>query len=93
MMRAVGEMPEWPNGTDSKSVVLATVPRVQIPISPPLQIKPQKLCFWGFFVFGGHKGSDPFSIQMNGGMSASSFLREPFGDAGLNEQQKCLVSD
>jgi hypothetical protein len=30
---------------------------------------------------------------MNGGMSASSFLREPFGDAGLNEQQKCLVSD
>ena len=36
MMRAVGEMPEWPNGTDSKSVVLATVPRVQIPISPPL---------------------------------------------------------
>jgi hypothetical protein len=36
-MRAVGEMPEWPNGTDSKSVVLATVPRVQIPISPPLQ--------------------------------------------------------
>ena len=36
MMRAVGEMPEWPNGTDSKSVVLATVPRVRIPISPPL---------------------------------------------------------
>ena len=36
MMRATGEMPEWPNGTDSKSVVLATVPRVQIPISPPL---------------------------------------------------------
>ena len=34
-MRATGEMPEWPNGTDSKSVVLATVPRVQIPISPP----------------------------------------------------------
>ena len=51
MMRAVGEMPEWPNGTDSKSVVLATVPRVQIPISPPLQIKPQKLCFWGFLFF------------------------------------------
>lgn len=50
MMRAVGEMPEWPNGTDSKSVVLATVPRVQIPISPPSFEKPQKLCFWGFFV-------------------------------------------
>lgn len=37
MMRGIGEMPEWSNGTDSKSVVLATVPRVQIPISPPLQ--------------------------------------------------------
>jgi hypothetical protein len=37
IIRAVGEMPEWPNGTDSKSVVLATVPRVRIPISPPLQ--------------------------------------------------------
>ena len=43
-MRAVGEMPEWPNGTDSKSVVLATVPRVRIPISPPLlnKMKPLK---------------------------------------------------
>ena len=40
MMRAVGEMPEWPNGTDSKSVVLATVPRVRIPISPPLLKSP-----------------------------------------------------
>lgn len=37
MMRAVGEMPEWPNGTDSKSVVPSPVPRVRIPISPPLQ--------------------------------------------------------
>ena len=35
MIRAVGEMPEWPNGTDSKSVVPSRVPRVQIPISPP----------------------------------------------------------
>ena len=35
MMRAVGEMPEWPNGTDSKSVVPSPVPRVRIPISPP----------------------------------------------------------
>ena len=42
MMRAVGEMPEWPNGTDSKSVVLATVPRVRIPISPPYLEKPYK---------------------------------------------------
>ena len=48
-MRAVGEMPEWPNGTDSKSVVLATVPRVRIPISPPyLYVK--ALIIQGFFV-------------------------------------------
>ena len=54
MMRAAGEMPEWPNGTDSKSVVLATVPRVQIPISPPLiKDKPLKfLEFRGLFRFG-----------------------------------------
>ena len=52
-MRAAGEMPEWPNGTDSKSVVLATVPRVQIPISPPLiKDKPLKLLeFRGLFGF------------------------------------------
>ena len=43
MMRPVGEMPEWPNGTDSKSVVLATVPRVRIPISPPLLNKTKPL--------------------------------------------------
>jgi hypothetical protein len=50
MMRAVGEMPEWPNGTDSKSVVLATVPRVQIPISPPLFEKPRKSLIYGAFL-------------------------------------------
>ena len=51
MMRGIGEMPEWSNGTDSKSVVLATVPRVQIPISPPYKIKPLKAkAFRGFFV-------------------------------------------
>lgn len=42
MMRGIGEMPEWSNGTDSKSVVLATVPRVQIPISPPYWKSPYK---------------------------------------------------
>ncbi len=37
-------MPEWPNGTDSKSVVSAMVPRVQIPIFPPYhKPKPLKL--------------------------------------------------
>ena len=52
-MRAAGEMPEWPNGTDSKSVEQATVPRVQIPISPPLfKDKPLKsLRFRGLFRF------------------------------------------
>ena len=43
MMRAVGEMPEWPNGTDSKSVVPSPVPRVRIPISPPLLNKTKPL--------------------------------------------------
>ncbi len=31
-----GEVPEWSNGADSKSVVPARVPRVRIPVSPPL---------------------------------------------------------
>ena len=31
----IGEMPEWLNGTVSKTVVRATVPRVRIPLSPP----------------------------------------------------------
>ena len=31
-------MPEWSNGTDSKSVESAMAPRVQIPISPPLHM-------------------------------------------------------
>src|SRR5690606_24041746 len=54
IMRAAGEMPEWPNGTDSKSVEQATVPRVQIPISPPyISSKPLKfLEFRGLFRSG-----------------------------------------
>ena len=35
-MRAAGEMPEWPNGIDSKSIVAAMPPRVRIPVSPPI---------------------------------------------------------
>ena len=31
-----GEVPEWLNGTVSKTVERATVPRVRIPLSPPL---------------------------------------------------------
>lgn len=30
-----GEVPEWSNGTDSKSVVGVTLPGVRIPPSPP----------------------------------------------------------
>ena len=30
-----GEVPEWSNGAVSKTVVLAIVPRVRIPASPP----------------------------------------------------------
>ena len=53
MMRAAGEMPEWPNGTDSKSVVPSRVPRVQIPISPPLPIAkaPELPEFRGLLLF------------------------------------------
>ena len=35
-------MPEWPNGTVSKTVVRATVPRVRIPPSPPCPPKLQR---------------------------------------------------
>ena len=33
MARAFGEIPEWLNGADSKSVVTSPVPRIRIPIS------------------------------------------------------------
>ncbi len=40
-MKARGEMPEWPNGIDSKSIVAAMPPRVRIPVSPPfISFKP-----------------------------------------------------
>ena len=32
----IGEVPEWSNGADSKSVVPFEVPRVRIPLSPPI---------------------------------------------------------
>ncbi len=34
-----GEVPEWSNGTDSKSVVGVTLPGVRIPPSPPFYWK------------------------------------------------------
>ena len=36
-----GEMPEWSNGAVSKTVVPARVPRVRIPLSPPLFVSRQ----------------------------------------------------
>ena len=33
---ACGEVPEWSNGAVSKTVVGASLPRVRIPVSPPL---------------------------------------------------------
>src|SRR5690606_2983518 len=47
-------MPEWSNGTDSKSVVSSRAPRVQIPISPPYSKTPeapQNLGSSGAFAF------------------------------------------
>ena len=32
----LGEVPEWSNGAVSKTVVLSRVPRVRIPVSPPV---------------------------------------------------------
>ena len=46
-MSARGEMPEWPNGIDSKSIVAAMPPRVRIPVSPP-HTKPNLLTRLGF---------------------------------------------
>src|SRR5690606_32246763 len=46
--RRPGELPEWSNGTDSKSVVPARVPRVRIPGSPPDEaIRP---CYYRAFL-------------------------------------------
>lgn len=44
-----GEMPEWPNGIDSKSIVAAMPPRVRIPVSPP-HTKLNLLIRLGFFI-------------------------------------------
>ena len=35
---ACGEVPEWSNGAVSKTVVGASLPRVRIPVSPPIII-------------------------------------------------------
>ena len=73
MMRATGEMPEWPNGTDSKSVVLATVPRVQIPISPPL------LCMTKPLKWLNISGAFSFSMIKVGYFYGKNIFGEPSG--------------
>ncbi len=44
-----GGVPEWLNGAVSKTVVLATVPRVRIPLPPPGlgAARRRKRAFWG----------------------------------------------
>jgi hypothetical protein len=84
-MRAAGEMPEWPNGTDSKSVEQATVPRVRIPISPPpLKDKPLKLLeFQGLFRF--------WSVKCR---KLAGQARKPLADCLLTgvDTKKCPLS-
>jgi hypothetical protein len=53
----LGEMPEWSIGAVSKTVVPSRVPRVRIPVSPPIRnakkSKPLKInTFQWFFVCG-----------------------------------------
>ena len=40
-----GEVPEWSNGAVSKTVVDANLPRVRIPVSPPIAIDLTRLFF------------------------------------------------
>ena len=44
-----GEMAEWSNAVDSKSIVRVSVPGVQIPLSPPVYLK-GRLDIASFFV-------------------------------------------
>ena len=68
-----GEMPEWSNGAVSKTVVLSRVPRVRIPVSPPIPL----LVFTLFSavnrsVYAGH---DFFCHQLHG--SFGKFFVDP----------------
>ena len=45
-----GEMPEWPNGTVSKTVVPLLVPGVRIPLSPQTGLKKEE-CYVPLFRF------------------------------------------
>jgi hypothetical protein len=75
-------MPEWPNGIDSKSIVVAIPPRVRIPVSPP-SIKPNLLSRLGFFVVC--LCGD--AIQMNGvgPLIAPCFLLRVLGNWDISE--------
>ena len=50
-----GEMAEWSNAVDSKSIVRVSVPGVQIPLSPPVYLK-GRLDIASFFVSCGIAG-------------------------------------
>lgn len=39
-VKIYGEMAEWSNAVDSKSIVRVSVPGVQIPLSPPVAALP-----------------------------------------------------
>lgn len=86
MMRAVGEMPEWPNGTDSKSVVPSPVPRVRIPISPPYLYE-KALIIQGFFVSVFLKKSRP--ITLDGAVFFDQGLMSVAAYAELIQSPRC----
>ena len=67
-------MPEWSNGTDSKSVESAMAPRVQIPISPPLHMSkaPGMPGVPGLCLSGERSG-----IPLPGGRKAVPWFRVP----------------
>lgn len=78
MMRAAGEMPEWPNGTDSKSVVPSRVPRVQIPISPPYSVEIKQVVA-GLML----PGKCPTAFAVAWGIFLSAVYPQASGRSGL----------
>ncbi len=72
-MSARGEMPEWPNGIDSKSIVAAMPPRVRIPVSPPF-IKPNLLIRLGFLFLCVFQYAIGYAITCWLGLHKSGFL-------------------
>jgi hypothetical protein len=78
--RLHGEMPEWLNGTVSKTVVWATVPRVRIPLSPPPPAEARRAQA-GFFVrtrylSASYGGRSPLFLTRRTSKSAGNQTRE-----------------